>query len=429
VITNQSNLKNETQMVNYSTTRKSTKPGMILTIVLMFLLTTAGAQDSGFIYGKVTTYDGTYEGNLRWGKEEVYWTDFFNASKEENTFIDYLSSRERDYLEEHYQVRHNGNWMVSFSVDWDNDHLHQFVCQFGEIKTIEPYRGDMVKVVLQNGEELTLDGSGYNDIGTDIKVMDAELGEVELDWDRIELIEFMSTPKTLDEKFGDPLYGTVESDEGRFTGMIQWDHDERVTNDKLDGDTEDGDVSVKFGKLKSIEKISSSRSLITLKSGRELELRGSNDVNSENRGIIVTVEGLGRVDIPWEDFESVTFQDPPRSVKSYEDFKNQGRLAGTVTLVNGDVHKGEIAYDLDESTVLEILHGKVYDTEYLIPFRNIASIEPRNDDESTITLKNGDKVILEDSQDVTERNSGVLVFTSGDPIYVPWEKLERIEFK
>ncbi|MFY0685702.1 MAG: hypothetical protein JXQ90_00980 [Cyclobacteriaceae bacterium] len=412
-----------------NSTTESTKPRLIVTTVLMFLLFAVSAQDGGFIYGKVTTFDGSYEGNLRWGKEEIYWTDFFNASKEDNDFIDQLSDREREHLEDHYHVSRNGNWMVNVSINWEDSHLHQFVCQFGELKSIKPYRGDMVKIELQNGERFTLDGSGYNDVGTDIRIMDQELGEVEIDWDRIEMIEFMETPKQLDEKFGDPLYGTVESDEGQFTGFIQWDHDERVTNDKLDGDTEDGDISVKFGKLQSIEKISSSRSLITLKSGRELELRGSNDVNAENRGIIVTVEGLGRVDIPWEDFESVTFMAAPKSIVTYRDFKNQDKLSGTVTVTNGDVHKGEIAYDLDESMVLEILHGKVYDTEYLIPFRNIASIAPRNDEESIVTLKNGDELILEESQDVTERNSGALVYSGGEPVYIPWKKIEKIDFE
>ena len=60
----------------------------ITTLCLIFCVAvaiTAQAQDTGFLYGKVTTIDNKeYTGAIRWGKEEVYWTDMFNASKEEN---------------------------------------------------------------------------------------------------------------------------------------------------------------------------------------------------------------------------------------------------------------------------------------------------------------------------------------------------------
>ncbi|WP_421870810.1 hypothetical protein [Marinoscillum sp.] len=390
------------------------------------------SQDEGFIYGRVTTIDDkTYEGALRWGKEEAYWTDFFNASKEENENLDYLSRDEIDELEE----RRRGFWerrstWVNVSWDWneDNDFRHQFVCQFGELKSIRPTSRQGAEVVMQSGVTFDLDGQGYNDINTNIQVNDPELGVIQLDWDRIEMIEFRATPAKLKDKYGEPLYGVVETSEGRFEGFVQWDHDERVSTDKLDGDTEDGDVSISFSNIKSIERYGSSRSIVILNSGRELELRGSNDVNDENRGIIVTVAGMGRIDVPWDEFDKVTFMEPKDSGPAYSSFSKQPRLTGQVELRNGDTFDGELIYDLDEAFEFEVLQGMLDDVEMLIPFKNIREISPRNYDNSTVILKNGEKYLLGDSQDVSDKNQGVIVKEGGDVRYFVFDRIEKITF-
>lgn len=408
---------------------------LVLTTLLSVSLI---AQDSGFIYGKITTEDGdVYEGPLRWGKEEVYWTDMFNASKEENKNLDYLSRRELESLEDR-QRDHNGNYSngvikimnVAWSIGGDDyDFVHEFSCEFGNIKSLRMSGRSGADLELQNGDFIELKGSGYNDMGAKIRVLDRDLGLVAVSWDRIDKVEFLSTPSNLEEKFGEPLYGTVESDLGTFTGYIQWDHDERVDTDVLDGDTRDGDVSIAFRKIASIEREGFSRSIVELKSGRELELRGSNDVNDSNKGIIVTVEGFGRVDMDWEDFDRVTFTDPPGSGPSFNSFANPKKLMGTVQVDNGDVHQGEIVYDLDEEYTFEVLNGEDDDAKFIIPFRNIESIEPRSSDRATITLTNGNNVVLEDAQDVSERNQGVLIKTSSDRIYIPWDRIEKINLK
>ncbi len=392
------------------------------------------AQDSGFIYGKITTEDGDeYEGPIRWGKEEVYWTDMFNASKDENRNLDYLSDRELESLEDRYYSTRYGNGVIRLmNVSWDfddrrdNDFVHEFSCEFGNIKSIRLRSRSRAYVELRNGEEIEIDGDGYNDVGAKIRVLDRDLGLVALSWSRIDEIEFMNTPSRLEETYGSPLYGTVESDLGTFTGFVQWDHDERVGTDVLDGDTRDGDVSIPFRKIESIERDGYSSSIIKLKSGRELDLRGSNDVNDDNKGIIVTVEGLGRIDLEWEDFDKVTFQDPPNSGKSYDEFASSGKIRGQVEVDNGDVHRGELIYDLDEEYAFEVLNGKDNDSEYIIPFRNIKSIEPRSSDRANVELKNGDTISLEDSQDVSERNTGVLVRTRNDMVYIPWDRIQKV---
>ena len=401
---------------------------LVLAIQLSILPQQVQAQDEGFIYGKVTTEDGdVYQGAIRWGKEEVYWTDMFNARKTENPNLDYLSRRDIDDLR-----YGNREWddrvttWISGNRSSRRDFVHEFSCMFGEIKTIRPSRWDEVKVRLQDGTVVEVDGNGYNDLGSKIRVLDDEIGQIELSWKRIDEVEFMATPAELEEKFGDPLYGKVKTDFGEFTGFVQWDHDERVTTDKLDGDTYDGDVSIDFGKIKKIEN-RGNRSLITLQSGREMELRGSNDVNDENRGIIVTVEGLGRVDIPWRDFEEVTFETTKGSGPGFEDFKTNKKLSGTVTTADGTI-KGEIIYDLDEAYDFEVLNGRDDDIEYIIPFGNIKKITPKGYRSSEVVLLDGSKLRLERSQDVSEDNTGLLVFQGQEPVYVTWREIDAIQF-
>ena len=61
---------------------KSTIKTTILLLVATAFSATA-QNDQVFIYGKLTTIDGeTYQGQIRWGKEEAYWTDLFNGTKE-----------------------------------------------------------------------------------------------------------------------------------------------------------------------------------------------------------------------------------------------------------------------------------------------------------------------------------------------------------
>src|SRR5262245_21111750 len=52
------------------------------------------SDSRGFIYGRVTTRGGTvYEGRLRWNKEEAFWGDFFNASKKDLPYLEYIPKK------------------------------------------------------------------------------------------------------------------------------------------------------------------------------------------------------------------------------------------------------------------------------------------------------------------------------------------------
>lgn len=397
--------------------------------LLMFIISTSMSANEGFIYGKLTTIDGdVYTGQIRWGKEEAYWTDIFNGTKEDNENYRYLTRQDKEALRDKSRDRNRwGNVWVS----WGNDRnryetTHEFQARFGDISKIEITRRSEVRITLRNGDEIYVE-DGSNDFGAEVRVMDKELGETSFRWSRIESIEFMNTPSNLSSKMGEALYGTVQFYGGELTGVIQWDHDERLSTDILDGDTRDGDVQIEFGNLSSIEREGSGSNVVT-KSGREIYLRGSNDVNSGNRGIIVTTS-FGRVDIPWREFKKVTFTDAPNSLKKYSDFAGMKKLSGSVSTTNGETLSGEIIFDLDEALTFEMLQGKDDDVEYIIPFESIKSITPKNWDYSTVVLKDGTELTLGDARDVNEDNDGVLVFSgSGDPKFVMWEDIKVISF-
>ena len=62
---------------------------------------------------------------------------------------------------------------------------------------------------------------------------------------------------------------------------------------------------------------------------------------------------------------------------------------------------------------------------------NVSSIERLNSDECAVKLRNGEELELGDSQDFSDKNSGLLIYADEDrdPVYVPWHDMARIEFK
>ena len=388
----------------------------------------AAQNDEGFIYGKVTTRSGnTYIGQLRWGKEEIFWNDIFNSTKTSGTNFKY-ASQERDDRDGKANSWLDFDWgFLSIWEDKYSGSTHRFACRFGDIRSLVIRGEKEVDIILKNGVKMRLKG-GSNDIGTKIKVYDDEIGQLDLKWGQVKQIDFGPTPATLKYKFGDPLFGTVETfTKGSFEGFVQWDHDERIGTDILDGDSREGDLKIPFGNIKSVES-KSNGSMVVFNSGREIYLTGSNDVNRGNRGIIVTVENLGKIDIPWKQFKKVTFAPPPNSGAPYQSYGVPQAIRGTVKIIDGETLQGLIVYDIDESWDFELLDGKDDELEYRIPFRNIKKIIPKNYNYSVVELKDGTELLLGDERDVSESNAGLMVYVSQneEPVYVKWKTIDEI---
>ncbi|WP_101259483.1 hypothetical protein [Labilibaculum filiforme] len=386
-----------------------------------------------YLYGSVTTIDGdVYKGAIRWGDEEVFLTDLFNAEKEENPYLKYLPKSQIDKDQEKY-MKKRGWDRFEFAFDDERRNLtsvydRKFQCRFGDIKSISVTGSESVSLELKDGKFINLRG-GSNDVGTKVWVIDQELGLLKIDWDRIDIVNFEAPILSNVENFGEPVYGKITTTKGEFTGFIQWDHDERLAGDKLDGRGRDGDLSITFDKIKAIEKTENG-SRITLHSNRQFELTGENDVNKYNRGIIVSIPKVGRVDFSWSHFLSLQLLPLTKNVADcFSEFRVSERLFGTLVTKDGKIFKGIIVYDLDEAMDSEILNGLNDKLEFSIPFRNIGSIQPMAYNYCLVELKNGMKLYLGDQSDVSNKNAGVIVFEKEDKYQnFRWEDIERIDF-
>ncbi|MCB2211745.1 hypothetical protein KQI52_06495 [bacterium] len=318
----------------------------------------------------------------------------------------------------------NINWNDSWSGG-----TRIFIARFGDIKKIEVIGSEDAKLTMRTGSKYIV--SGYsNDVGTTLVVRDNTFGTVELPWKKVDTIEFMEVPASVDPDFY-RLHGTVTADGGEYRGFIQWDSEECLSIDELDGDSEDGSMSIPMGNLRSIERRSRGSAWVETKDGRRIHLEGSNDVDQSIRGIMVEDPRYGRLKIPWDAFDRVVFDDRSGSGEGYDDYSPK-KLEATVTDVDGKTYSGRLVFDLDESESWEMLNGDYFDIEFDIPFANIKTITPRSRNASEISLKSGETLRLEGGQDVSEANDGVLVFANGEnkePVYLEWDEIDKIDLK
>jgi hypothetical protein len=384
----------------------------------------AGAADTdGFLYGRVTTAtDSTYTGLLRWGGEEAFWDDLFNSGKVELPYFEDFGSdsqrgREIAILGRKFKVQW-GEWSTS----------RHFVVRFGDIDRLVVLGPEEADVHLRGGEVVRVKGLA-NDVSATIEVKDATLGDVKVPWRKIDTIQFLATPKGVDPG-AFRLAGKVETSQGTFDGFIQWDKQECLSTDKLDGEDDDIEVSLDMGLIRSIERKGSSASIVTLRDGRTMTLTGTNDVDDDNRGILVEDARFGRVEVPWQAFRRVDFREAGPSGPSYDTYRSGGPLRGTAVDRSGSTYSGRIVFDLDEAFGWEMLDGNDDEIVYSIPFALIAKVEPTGSESARVTLRSGETLTLEGTQDVSDSNDGILVFQGGSTVeanHVTWDELRSLE--
>jgi len=396
------------------------------------LTVTVKADDSGRIYGEITTDEGdTFEGFIRWDKNEGSWVDILDATKELPKRSTYKESR-RKYRDRKVTIEIFGITIGksrSSSSGWWS--TAQSGIRFGHIMALEVVDDDAVLLTLKSGQEIELSG-GASDIGSGIReiiIEDEHEGEIELVWDDLETIEFMQARSGAESNFGERLYGTLVTRRGdEYTGYVCWDVDELFPTDILDGDEKHRSRKIKFGKIASIERYSSSGARVTLTNGNQMVLRGTNDVDDDNRGIVISDPGFGQVTLKWDEFDRLDFTKAPRQVR-YKEFDGGRLLTGTVYTEDGESYTGTIRWDNDEEYTWEILNGDYRDVEFDIEFGLIKSIEKRSRRSSIITVRDDCSFRLSGSNDVDEDNKGIFVILSdGDEVEIEWEDFERVEF-
>ncbi len=401
---------------------------IILTIMAVALIANA---DSGRIYGKIYTLDDeVFEGLIRWDRNEVSWVDVLDGSKD---------IPRRNYRESRRSRRGRGR-ETSFEIfglkfkSGDNSFWSsnaQSGIRFGHIKTMEVIGDDRVLLILKSGEELELEG-GSTDIGDDIReiiIEDKNEGEIEFVWDDIEKIEFSATKPNLKSKLGYRLYGTLTTRRGdEYKGFVCWDIDETLSEDILDGDSRKRRRKIEFKDIKAIERYSSSAATVIFHDDEKIVLRGTNDVDDDNRGIIISDPGFGQVRVSWGEFERLDFSPMGKAV-SYEQFDGGKKLRGTVFTDEDKSYTGDIRWDNDEEYTWEFLNGDYRGAEFYIEMGLIKSIEKKSRRTALVKVKDGRTFRLRGSNDVDEDNKGIFItLANGDVEVVEWDEFDRVEF-
>ena len=385
----------------------------------------AAEAHPGFLYGRIAADGTTYEGRLRWGgDQEAFWGDYFDGAKHENPWAVHAPG-ERSPIE-----------IFGFEIGGrDRPNLgRQFMARFGDIARIEAHFGTVL-VTLKSGTVFELDRFSAGDIDDGVRVWDGRHGVVDLDARDIRTIEFLPTTPLLAAP--NRLHGTVRTRQDDFIGFIQWDRQDGVGADELDGRTVDGERGLRYDSIRSIARQSRDSALVTLLDGREMVLsdngaRARSEVGHGNRGIYVDDGRYGRVRISWDAFERVEFS-PRGSGPAYSDFAPGRPLAGSVTTRDGRRLVGRLVYDFDESETTETFDVSDDGVDYNIPFGLITSIVPRGHgrgaQRATVTLHNGEELHFERNGDLGERNAGMLIFVDGRerPEYVPWTDVEQVD--
>jgi hypothetical protein len=386
------------------------------------------ATDHGFIFGTVVTDRGDeYTGRIRWDKNEGFWDDIIDATKYDEDRYESRPNRKR-------RIKIFGLTIGTDGDFWDWSSSSQI--RFGHIQRIEPRSRGRATVTLKNGEKVRFEDSG-SDIGSGVRGIQVDVedeGIIELDWNDLERVEFFPEPDDYrpTEPDVERLYGHVQTETGEdFVGFICWDADEIYSTDILDGEEHNLDREIKFGTIERIEKHSRKASMVTLKSGREMKLSGTNDVDSDNRGIFIVLADLGQVKVNWDEFESLTFMSPPPgAMLTYDRFDGGRPLLGTVTDEDGKDYRGHIVWDNDERFTWEFLNGEDDDLEYDVEFGQILSIERRSGRSAIVHLRDGKQLRLRGSNDVDDDNKGIFVETDdGDVVELYWDEFEKVAFE
>ena len=238
-----------------------------------------GDGTDGYIYGRVTTEDDeVFEGRLRFGaNEEALWSNYFNGFKDDNPWLAHTPA---DALPGERLTMP----ILKVSVVWNSDVGRPFMARFGDITRIEADGRDL-QVTLKSGTVVHLDRYAADDYADGVRVWDTSRGVMDFDERDVRSIEFLPTPPL--GSVPAPLYGTVRTRQGEFTGLVQWDRNATLAADALNGRVGDDDVSLRFDAIRSIERRNSKGAVVTMHDGQEIVLSDTRRDKRANTGMYV----------------------------------------------------------------------------------------------------------------------------------------------
>ncbi|HKJ93507.1 MAG TPA: hypothetical protein VJ957_10075 [Longimicrobiales bacterium] len=405
----------------------------ILGVLPLCAQSAAPADHSNRLYGRVTTTDGdVYEGFIRWDRNEASWSDILSANKAlppENK----RDAEDMGYWDHLGQQRTGTIDVFGLKIKYDRDSDFpssvESGIRFGHISSLEVLGSDRARLVLKSGQEVELERGG--DLGPsvrDIVVADRRHGETRLKWKDVRTVDFMGARWSA-EPASARLYGTLVTRDGRrFTGFVAWDADEALGSDVLDGDRDGHRRKIPFREIASIQRDGARGARVSLRDGDVFVLRGTNDVDHSNSGIIVADTALGEARVDWDAFDRLDLAPPPPL--DFDAFGGGHPLRATVVTRSDSSYTGHIRWDNDEAYSWEMLNGDLDDgTQLSIEFGEIASVDRITDRGCRVTLRDGRTFELRGSNDVDEGNKGIYIrLSDGRLEAVWWEDLARVEF-
>jgi len=392
----------------------------------------AGAQEADRLWGRVSTVSGErYEGFIVWqgAVDGASWTDFVDSrtALAPDKYRDWLVAADISQPTRTIEL-------PGYRVSWNEEHPDfpsqtEFAVRFGHLAAVSASEGGGAEFIFRPGSG---GQSGRNAVRLSVVrpraytpvlwIYDREKGGTRVNWGELQRVDFEPAPAgssasspvapragSGEESFR--LYGTVEDRFGRsFTGYIAWDSDEILGSEELNGsDEERNDHSIAFKDIAEIER-SLSGSRVTLRSGETLELSGTNDVNSDNRGIRIFDPALGEVEVEWEEFGLLRLHPPADAVAAYESFVPVHSLSGTVTTQAGDQFRGRLRWDAEHELAWELLRGESEGVKFGIEFGRILQISRLEVSGARVTLRDGRSFEMSGTPDFDWDSRGIFVF-------------------
>ena len=410
--------------------------------LILLLLSFAGfATANEYIHGTVKLKSGeSHTGILRWDEdEETFWSDHFNGEKSEIPQYKSLPDDVKEQIED-AQVGPKLD-LLSFKVTLSSIFAEDienpdFIVPFGAIAKLTTATDESgrrgLKVELYNGDVFE-SYEGSNDLNADIYVKKSDLTTNEFKMKQIESITFSQATEAL-TGFDQGIYAVVDSDLGTFKGRVRWDRDERFLKEAIDGSDvsqpNSEELSIPLSDIKSIEK-KEKGSLLTMHNGKELHLSGTNDVDSDNRGLFIDTPEKGRILLPWEQFNKMTIQEVPQNdwQTFHSSIRKEGKLNAQLTFKDDSlISASSIVFNMAQTSPAEMIRCTVKGMDYYMPLFLIKSIEPKSNQHALVTLMNGEQTEMYDAASFTEENLGLLYTGNGKSQYVQWKNVKKIEF-
>ena len=253
------------------------------------------ATNASLLYGRVTTEDGVVrEGRLRWGgDQEALWSNYFNGAKRGNPWVALAP-----------KVRSGIRVLGKELVGWDRnaDGSRPFMTRFGDIARID-LLGREIHVTLKSGAIVNIARFGADDMGDGVRVWTDTGRFTDFSEWVIRTIEFLPTPERVTA--APPMYGTVRTRAGEFTGLIQWDRKACLGADEIMGYSTDGILSLRFDTIRSIARRGGDSSLVTLlDSSTDIVLSGANAVAAA--GILSMTRAMDGCSYHWTRSSALT---------------------------------------------------------------------------------------------------------------------------